>query len=305
MDKITQGKQPKMPTNADVCAVVVTYHPDQDFPQRVEAILPQVGRVIIVDNGSNPQSLAFIEPFEKNPKVTLLRNAVNQGLAIALNQGIGKAGDLGFGWVFTLDHDTMVVSDCIDKCLSTLRQYPLLSEVGIVGCNYQNRTTGELCRQPRVDQPWDEVRTVITSGSLMPVSLFHKIGPVRESFFIDCLDFEYCLRARGHGYKILFSLPVGMIHNEGEKTRHKLLVWNFVTHNHSPLRRYYIFRNGIRLIQEYWAKEPKWVLGETRNLLKELVAIILFETDKFKKLRALSKGILHALTGKFGKLESL
>jgi rhamnosyltransferase len=305
MEELTRGNQPKPPSPSDVCAVVVTYHPDQDFPRRVDAILPQVGHVVIVDNGSNPQAVALIEAFSQNLRATVVRNTVNQGLAKALNQGIAKASELGFTWVFTLDHDTLVTSDCIEKVVSTLSQYPNLREVGIVGCNYENRTTGELCRQPRLQKPWDEVRTVITSGSLMPVSLFHEIGPVRESFFIDGLDFEYCLRARGRGYRVLFSLPVGMIHNEGEKTRHKLLFWKFVTHNHSPLRRYYIFRNGVRLIQEYWLKESKWVLGEIRNLLKEFIAVILFESGKLAKLRALLKGIGHALLGKFGKLESL
>ncbi len=36
-----------------VCAVVVTYHPDDDFPARLSRIVPQVAATFIVDNGSS------------------------------------------------------------------------------------------------------------------------------------------------------------------------------------------------------------------------------------------------------------
>jgi len=36
-----------------VCAVVVTYHPDHDFPARLTRIAPQVAATFIVDNGSS------------------------------------------------------------------------------------------------------------------------------------------------------------------------------------------------------------------------------------------------------------
>jgi rhamnosyltransferase len=299
MDHLTQSTPPKP---SEICALIVTFHPDQEFEKRVKAIRPQVGNVVIVDNGSRLECVAHLKSISG---VEFVWNQSNMGLATALNQGIERAIALGFKWVFTLDHDTVVTSNCIEKCVATFNQYPAPHEVGIIGCNYQNRTTGEYCRLPRDEQPWDEVRTVITSGSLMPTELFVKIGPFRDQFFIDCLDFEYCLRARQYGYKILFSLPVGMIHNEGEKSRHRFLMWNVVTHNHSPLRRYYIFRNGVRLIQEYWLKESKWVLGECRNLAKELLAIVLFETGKWRKLKAIAKGTCHGLSGRFGKLETL
>ena len=41
------------PAHADICAVIVTYNPDSSFEQNVRALLPQVGKLVIVDNQSS------------------------------------------------------------------------------------------------------------------------------------------------------------------------------------------------------------------------------------------------------------
>jgi rhamnosyltransferase len=286
--------------STQVCAVVVTYHPDGDFSKRLGAVLPQVAHVIIVDNGSGAEAISRLTDLAQDSRVTLLKNERNRGLAIALNQGLLEAKRLGFSWALTLDHDTLVAQDCISNLLKTLNHHPENSKVAVIGCNYQNRTTGEYCRDPHQPRSFDEVRTLITSGSLMSLEIFEAVGPFREEFFIDGLDFEYCARARQMGFKIVMSLAVGMVHNEGEKTRHRLLGMTFVTHNHSPLRRYYIFRNGLRLILEFGLKDPKWALGLCRNLFRETRSIILFESQKFAKLKASSRGLVHGLFRRLG-----
>jgi hypothetical protein len=48
------GRAPDLPVQGtDVCAIVVTYHPDAAFPIRLNNVSPQVGTIVIVDNGSS------------------------------------------------------------------------------------------------------------------------------------------------------------------------------------------------------------------------------------------------------------
>ena len=59
---------------------------------------------------------------------------------------------------------------------------------------------------------------MITSGSLLALAVFRRVGPMREDFFIDAVDFQYCLRLRRHGYKVIETLLPTLIHPIGAPT---------------------------------------------------------------------------------------
>src|SRR5260370_9600263 len=52
------------------------------------------------------------------------------------------------------------------------------------------------------DQPVCFVDAVISSGSLVRSEVVQKVGFPRADFFIDFVDFKYCLRLRHRGYQI-------------------------------------------------------------------------------------------------------
>src|SRR5271169_4782555 len=101
----------------DVCAVVVTYHPDSEFPERLARILPQVGALVIVDNGSNETELKMLHEISANPSISLVPNAANLGVARALNIGIQRAA-LKSSWVLLLDQDSLVDGDMVQGLLT-------------------------------------------------------------------------------------------------------------------------------------------------------------------------------------------
>lgn len=41
------------------------------------------------------------------------------------------------------------------------------------------------------------------SANLVNVEVYKKLGKYREEYFIDCVDYEYCLRARENQYSII------------------------------------------------------------------------------------------------------
>ena len=61
-----------------------------------------------------------------------------------------------------------------------------------------------------------EVREVMLSGMIIPVSIFEEVGKFREDFFMDLIDFEWCWRARFFGFKIFQSKKALAYHSLGE-----------------------------------------------------------------------------------------
>lgn len=172
-------------SKADVCAVVVTYHPDPGFPDRLDRVRPQVGRVVVMDNGSSPQAREMLRN-AAGPDVGLIFNDANLGVATALNQGIGRARDRSFRWALTLDQDSVVEPFLVEALLESYAAFPARETVAVVGSNYFDEKRGKtLVRDSPALPPCLEQTTVITSGSLISVVAYGKVGPFREDFFID------------------------------------------------------------------------------------------------------------------------
>ncbi len=291
------------PTRQNTCAVVVTYYPDDGFPLRLEYVLAQFPKVIIVDNGSQGAAAELLRAELLPPNVLVHKNNTNLGIAAALNQGAEIARQQGFDWLVTLDQDTSLFPEMFATLLDVYR------ECGggnvLIGGNYwdshKNRNFIQCKKSLR--QRFVERKTLITSGTLVPLSLLKAIGPFREDYFIDSVDHEFCLRARRHGFRILISgLPI-MSHNIGAHVENASWLRRFLSFNHSPVRKYFIARNTIATVRIYALQEPTWSMRQAWRLLSDFASILIFESDKAKKATAFLVGVVHGVTGKMGPIE--
>ncbi|HXO31220.1 MAG TPA: glycosyltransferase family 2 protein, partial [Candidatus Acidoferrales bacterium] len=229
-----------VPTNGqEVCAITVAYHPDEKFPMRVERVLREVGALVIVDNGSNDAELRMLRELATNSLITLISNGENVGIARALNIGIWRALTLGFKWALLLDQDSWVDDDMVPTLIAAGAAYPDRDRLAVIGSGY--RDASEPLREQKaeaLDNNWEEVSSVITSGSLIPLNAHAAIGAFREDFFIDHVDTEYCFRARAMGYRVIRTRRPIMSHNIGAISRHEVLWMKKWTFNHAADRRY-------------------------------------------------------------------
>ena len=108
--------------SAKTAALVVTYFPDAEFSERLERLLEQVARLVIVDNGSPEAALGWAGGLAGRDGVTIQRNGANLGIAAALNQGLSLLSGEGYDWVITLDQDSTVAPGCISKSPRHRRQ---------------------------------------------------------------------------------------------------------------------------------------------------------------------------------------
>lgn len=289
---------PPAPVVQNICAVIVTYYPDADLGDRIERVAKQVGQTVVVDNGSPASCIARIREVARKCDIHLILNPANEGIARALNAGADWAISRGYRWILTLDQDTSVGPDMIDSLAEVFRCYPLPARLAVIGSNYRHKVNGRVWCDDVIGSngfPGKEMKTVLTSGSLISVDAFKEIGGFREEFFIDCVDHEYCLRARARGRHVVMTSKPLMEHGIGHLTEHRLLWKKVGTLNHSPGRQYFMTRNTLILARDYVAKEPRWVLEYLWAWIKSILLVFLFEKDRLAKLRNIIHGCVDGV----------
>src|SRR5260370_5972902 len=245
------------PSKEAICAVIVTYHPDGGLFSRTERVARQVGQVVVVDNGSPDSSVSYLRRLYEKLQAHLILNCRNQGVACALNQGVRWAAEQGYSWVLTLDQDSLVAHQMVDSMVKAFRSHASPEKLAVIAVNYSNSSNGRALLEPaeETDSPWKEVKTAITSGSLLSVRAFHAIGGFRDEFFIDCVDLEYCLHARAHVFLVILACTILMKHSIWRMSKHRFLWKETGTSNHLPFRHYFMARNTLTLSREYVWKE--------------------------------------------------
>jgi rhamnosyltransferase len=283
----------------EVCAVAVTYHPDPDFRSRFDRLLRQVGRLVIVDNGSDEAEIKMLQEFAASPLITLVLNFDNLGVARALNIGVQHVISLGFNWVLLLDQDSSIDDDMMRTLIAVRAAYPERNRLAVIGSGF--RTTDKTGQSIDESGDWEEAESVITSGSLITLHTHAAIGPFREEFFIDYVDAEYCFRARAKGYRVIRTRKPIMSHSIGAITHHRMLWLNKWTFNHAPDRRYYIARNDTVMLREY-GRYPMglWTLKSLGRCVRLCKRIALYEEMKIPKIMAVAQGWWHGIRGHMG-----
>jgi len=298
-----ESSTPSSPANGkDVCAIVVTYHPDSDAPARIGRVLRQVGALVVVDNGSDEAELTTLRALAANPLVTLVLNSANLGVARALNIGIQRALTLGFTWALLLDQDSGIDDDMVPTLFSVHAAYPDRDRLAVIGAGF--RDVNLPLQGPNAETPgdgWDEAESVITSGSLISLKVHAVVGAFRDEFFIDYVDTEYCFRARAKGFRVIRTRKPIMSHAIGAITRHNVLWMNKWTFNHSAERRYYIARNDTVLLREYGHYVlGLWALKSFGRCVRLCKRIALYEQMKTRKIAAVAQGWWDGVRGHMG-----
>lgn len=289
-----------------ICGIIVTYNPGSYILENVNRLCEQVDEAVIVDNGSSTTAKELLRALDGQGTIKLIFNPENLGIAAALNIGLNYALSYGYEWAATFDQDSRVTAGMLQTMLGVTAELEL-DQVAILAPRYRDQSTGRVTSYAKTDlvsreDGYSELVTTITSGNLVNLKAFREIGPFKEDLFIDYVDKEYCLRCGVMGYKVYEIFSAVLEHNLGVPSQHQFLGKRPVTTNHSPLRRYYIFRNRIYVYKQYFGSHPSWVVRDMSASLKEVLKIVLFEENRRKKLKSIFRGIGHGMIGRFGKI---
>jgi len=286
-----------------VCAVVVTYHPTTDMVQNLQSVLAQTEELVVVDNGSNSAALNELRDASRSVGLHLIENSENLGIAEALNQGIRWARGEGYPWVILFDQDSQLTPHFVENMIATWQAHPQRDRVCSVHPTYFD--SGAVGDPVRLRASDGGPITSMTSGALMPVWVFDKIGWFASEFFIDEVDAEYCYRIRSAGYIIADSKQAVLLHTTGHPERFKLLGFTCRPTQHSATRRYYMSRNRVVLYRKYFPIIPRFVLHSMHMALIETVKCFVADRDRLRKFRNFLLGTWDGLRGKMGKREGI
>ncbi len=292
---MTRG-EPSAPERASVAAVVVTFHPGPGFSDMLASLLTQVGAIIVIDNGSCPADLPSGDEPAFGGRVEIVANGENRGVGAALNQGLGRAKERGFGWALTLDQDSVPLPNLVAAGAAAFREYPEPDRLAAIGATVVGSAAAALAPAGA----YRRIPAVITSGTLQSISAWERLGGFREDYFIDCIDTEFCLRARARGLDIVQATEPGLAHSIGAPTRKWVLGRWMMPTNHSPLRRYYVTRNRLSLWRLYVRSDRRFVLRDMRQAIREWIGIVFAEGDRPAKLGAILAGLRDGLLGRYG-----
>jgi GT2 family glycosyltransferase len=292
-----------------VASVTVSYNALRLLPRQIEALLGQtrpLQEIVVVDNASTDGAPEWLA--ERYPQVKVLRMPENVGIGGALERGLTYAAlNKQHDWVWTFDGDSVPNDDALEALLAGINSLrDVERELGMVAAVPVYQETGAqyeplLWRDGFVKPPAELTRQsiwfadlVITSGCMVRGEMVQKIGLPRTDFFIDFVDFEYCLRARARGYKIAVITRAKLAHEIGNAQEIRLAGYSYLRSSHTPLREYYMTRN---LVYAAWWLYPNRSTKcfALHRVGKHVLGVLLFGSQKLPCLVKIAQGFWDGL----------
>ena len=300
--KPTESVSPTLTDHSDVLAVIVTYNPGSDLEQSLQNLESQGAHILVVDNSERESVGELLRSLQGRHRFELIRNGTNLGIAGALNRGVLYAQKNGYRWLLTLDQDSILPADYLQILKQTYQQSPERDRIAILAPAHFDKTTGYQSRDYRgLSGPYISKDIVMTSGNLIPMTVFDKLGLFDEDLFIEYVDHDFCLRVKKAGFKTVIVGSALLGHSLGVIRKHSLTrQFFFFSHNYHPVRRYYRARNRVILYRRYFGW---WILQDQEFAIKDMIKILLVEKNKWEKVKATIAGTFDAFLGRMGSFD--
>lgn len=292
-----------------VFSISITYNPDITLLDRqINSLYNQVQCVIIVDNGSlNLDELSeylLNKQTDTNQNFIIIYNDKNMGLGYAQNIGIKEAIRNDASDILLLDQDSVLKGNFTAELFEARKELQYKNiKVGAIGPIYYSEVTNQVYPITKFWGPFikriepstkpEEASFLIASGCLINTDVLKDVGLMNEDLFIDCIDVDWSFRAQAKGYKLYASPKAKMMHTIGEK-RMNIIGRSIAIH--SPMRRYYIFRNSVFLVRSKNIPLGYKLREITFNTLR-LIVYFSVSRERLKYLKYSFNGFKDGLKG--------
>jgi GT2 family glycosyltransferase len=201
------------------------------------------GEIIVVDNASSDDSLAYLQP--RFTDVKFIASNTNAGFGAACNKGFRQSsGD----FILFLNPDTVVPEDCFEKCLAFIRTKKDAGIVGVKMVDGQGKFLRESKRSfPSVTASFYKMAGLaavfphsrlfaayyaghldentigevdVLAGAFMLIrrDLLERVNGFDEDFFMYGEDIDLSYRIQQAGYKNYYFPETQIIHYKGAST---------------------------------------------------------------------------------------
>jgi len=183
-------------------------------------------RVTVVDNGSEDNSVKFLE--EHYPDVDVVSFPLNRGFSVAVNKGIENGNQ---PLVLLLNNDTELDERCVEKLLERSKCETGYDMFALKMLSFDQRNildgagdgvlrggVGYRLGTMEKDTPSYNLRKDVfgacAGAALYRRSMFNKLGLFDEDFFAYLEDVDFNMRAVRSGYRCLY-LPEAVVYHIG------------------------------------------------------------------------------------------
>ncbi|AHF17297.1 glycosyltransferase family protein [Niabella soli] len=277
-----------------LAAVTITYFPDAAVLDNISTYLDRVDRLYIIDN-SEPAHV-FPPEIYAHPKITIIANGINRGIAAPLNEAVALAIAQGYDWLLTMDQDSHFATEELTRYLLHIENFPGNEKVALFGLTFENK--------PDVAPgSFRSSRLLITSGSMVNLPLAGAIGGFNEQLFIDEVDHEYCFRSGKAGFDTIQFTDVYLNHHLGTNQSARSLKNFKATQRplHASIRLYYMYRNFLYVSRQYKSLFPEEIGYLKKDLLNRIKNNFLYGKKKGALLKMLLQARSDFKNGRMGK----
>ena len=253
--------------HAPVTVVIVNHNVGPVLVDCLASALEQASEVVLVDNASFPDRFEpLIARFKSHPHLHVIRSAENRGFAAGCNLGAELSTQ---PLVMFLNPDCVIGPGALAGLCAALQSHPQAGMAGglltyadgieqgggrravptpwrsfvrAFGLSRLSRQWPTLFddfhlhRQPLPPEP---ITVEAISGACMLVKrdAIDDFGLMDEGYFLHCEDLDLCMRARAHGWQILFVPDAPIVHLKGgcSQERPVFVEW----HKHRGMVRFY------------------------------------------------------------------
>jgi N-acetylglucosaminyl-diphospho-decaprenol L-rhamnosyltransferase len=219
----------------DVDVVVLTWNDGELLRHAVESALASLGvdaHVVVVDNGSDDPLV-----LTPSPRVTIVRNEENRGVAAGRNQGVAQ-GRAPF--VLLLDSDARLEPHAVAELLVPLRADDTIALAApvMIGQSAEDSAGRAPSAARKVARflgatsayapggnrtgPWWDVDFGIGACQLFRRVAYESIDGLDESFFYGPEDVDFCLRLRQYGWRVVQVRRASVDHPARRRFRNPL-----------------------------------------------------------------------------------
>ncbi len=322
--------------NNRVCAVVVTYNRRELLIECLDALKGQtrpLDGVYIIDNHSQDGTgqLLFEQGYLKvappdtveeawemdseigSLRISYLRMPYNVGGTGGYYEGLKRACQSGYGWMWLLDDDALPGQDALEE-LSKYFDQDVAALASVVLTPDQEvlvEARGQmefnhifpLLQKPLNREECQDNPVVVDFASFVGILLaertINQVGLPKREFFMYHDDVEYCIRLKQAGQILLVnSSPVYHPPLQGQRVRegvHGRSLEKIPTEEF--WKEYYGTRNLVWIGKTYGS--PRFYLEVITNYLKTMALLLIFYEDRYEKARIITSAYWDGLTGNF------
>lgn len=271
---------------------IITYNPEINrLTQCIQKATQECQKVVVVDNGSANVG-EIVQLVKKFDNSYIIENESNFGIAKALNQVFCEAAKQNYNWVLTLDQDTVIPDNLLERYSQAISNSP--SNLAIICPQIHDDSSGKTWPVLNKGERERCVEKCITSASFNNVKIWDAVGGFDEKLFIDEVDHDYCYRVRKCNGMILLVDDVTINHTIGNSKIYTIFGKEIIVRNHSAFRKYYITRNILLIDRK---QNGKITFLAIRHCVLFLVKTLIFEDQKKEKVAACFKGFMDGVKG--------